>query len=269
MIDTHCHILPGLDDGAKNEREAIEMATMALHDGIHGSIATPHINPGRFDNNLNSISASADTFANSLVRHQINFKLRYSSEVRLCPEIDYMLAAEQIPFLTEDRGQKRLLIEFSTTNYPHGALAKCRCLLDKGITPVIAHPERYRYFQRSRVDIAQFSRLGCEFQITASSLIGKFRQEAQSLARAMIVEKKATWFASDSHNLKSRAPNLSAAYEEAKRFTDQKTANQLFIDMPQKIFAMCPGIPFDTSISTICTQKAVTSDYFLGKNDED
>ncbi len=121
MIDIHCHMLPGIDDGAGDMHEALAMARAAYENGIRFSIVTPHIHPGRYENSVQTISSSLAQFKIALSKAGIPLKLGMAAEVRLSPEILPMLERDQIPFLGVLDGYRIMLLEFPHSHIPPGA----------------------------------------------------------------------------------------------------------------------------------------------------
>ena len=121
MIDLHCHLLPGIDDGAKTLDQALEMARRAVTDGIHVSIMTPHLHPGRYENTRSSIQRDFQAFRYALRSHAIPLQIGMAAEVRLAPEILMLIDQDEVPFLGQLDGYKILLLEFPHTHIPPGA----------------------------------------------------------------------------------------------------------------------------------------------------
>ena len=115
MIDLHCHLLPGIDDGPQTLDESLQLARIAVKNGITHSVVTPHILPGRYDNDSDSIAAVFERFREALRVEQIPLQVAMAAEVRLDPEIIGMIAENRVPFLGEINGYKIILLEF-----PHG-----------------------------------------------------------------------------------------------------------------------------------------------------
>ncbi|WP_315983498.1 CpsB/CapC family capsule biosynthesis tyrosine phosphatase [Aliamphritea spongicola] len=118
MIDLHCHLLPGIDDGPASLEEAVELAAMAAADGITHAVATPHIHPGRYDNNIHSITPAYEALKNAIVERNIPLELGMAAEVRISVEMLAMIPTNQIPFLGEWEGRKVLLLELPHSHIP-------------------------------------------------------------------------------------------------------------------------------------------------------
>lgn len=208
MIDIHSHILPGIDDGARTNAEALDMLKMAVDQGVTTQVLTPHIHLGRFNNTKAELTARFVKFRDLVDSQNIPIKLLLAAELRIGPELMTLAQQEQIPWLGEYQGKKAFLLEFPRIDVPHGSDNLVRWLLQKNIQPIIVHPERNKTFLRNPAKLQTFIDLGCPLQVTASSLTGKFGPEAQEMATMLIKNDQVLAIASDCHNLKGRAPDL-------------------------------------------------------------
>jgi protein-tyrosine phosphatase len=174
MIDLHCHLLPGIDDGAKSLDEALAMARASVDNGIHHAIMTPHLHLGRYENTRTIVEAYLASFRKALRDAEIPLEIDVAAEVRVAPEILTLLKQGEVPFLGEMDGYRILLLELPHTHIPPGAEKLVDLLLRQRIRPLIAHPERNRDVIRKLDKIEPFIERGCPLQITASSLVGIF-----------------------------------------------------------------------------------------------
>ncbi len=142
MFDLHCHLLPGIDDGAKSLDDSVAMARHAIESGITHSILTPHLHLSRYENFANDIRHKRDELNAELSRLGIPLTLGYAAEVRICPEIMIWLDQNKIPFLGEYDGYKVMLIEMPHNQLLPGWDNLFRWLIKKNIRPLVAHPER-------------------------------------------------------------------------------------------------------------------------------
>ena len=237
MIDIHCHILPGIDDGAKDIDEALALINLAVNDGVTRMVVTPHLHIGRFNNYLPDIESSFLVLQQAVVKNNIQIELAYAAEVRLDSEILSLLSQQQLPLYGRYNNQQFMLLEFPHSHIPAGSDILVKHLLKKNIIPVIAHPERNRDLLASPDKIEMFSRLGCWFQVTASSITGGFGEECKLLALSYIKQGYINVIASDAHNLKRRPPLLSEARGIVANLFGENTAQQLFYDNPYNITA--------------------------------
>ncbi|MBL4623580.1 MAG: hypothetical protein JKY42_00290 [Flavobacteriales bacterium] len=234
MIDSHCHILPGIDDGSKDMAESLVMAQMAVDDGIKTIVATPHIHLGRFDNDLNSIKIVLSEFKTALQENNIPLDVRVGAEVHIDPEVMGMIAQDAIPFVGELDGLKVMLLEFPFTHVPPGSDKFVQWLQQKGIKAMIVHPERNREIRESIEKLQVFVQLGCLIQITSSSLLGTFGAETKACAEELLRYDWVSIIASDAHNHKSRPPKLAAAREAAALIVGEEASWKLVRDNPAK-----------------------------------
>jgi protein-tyrosine phosphatase len=237
MIDIHCHILPGIDDGAKDMDEALALINLAVADGVTRIVVTPHLHFGRFENYLPVIQASFLALQQAVGEAGIVIELAYAAEVRLDSEILSLLSRQQLPLYGSYNNQQFMLLEFPHSHIPAGSDILVKYLLKQNITPVIAHPERNRDLLKSPDKIKPFVRLGCWFQVTASSITGHFGEECQTLALSYIEQDFIHIIASDAHNLKRRPPVLSEARSKISAMFGEAKAQQLFYDNAYNITA--------------------------------
>lgn len=237
MIDIHCHFLPGIDDGAKDMDEALALIELAVKDGVTRIVLTPHLHLGRFENTLPVIQAAFFALDVEVKKAKLCVDLAYAAEVRLDSEILTLLASNQLPLYGLYQGQQYMLLEFPHSHIPAGSEMLVKYLKNKNITPVIAHPERNRDLLASPHKIKPFIRLGCWFQVTASSITGHFGDACQALALKYIEQDFIQIVASDAHNLKRRPPILSQARNTVIKLFGEDKAQQLFYDNPFNITA--------------------------------
>jgi protein-tyrosine phosphatase len=230
MIDIHCHLLPGFDDGAATLDEALALARVAVADGISGCVLTPHIHPGRWENEARDIARATADFAAALEEHGIPLQLQYAAEVRLTDLIFTQLETAVLPFLGQFEGESLLLLEFPHGHVIPGSDQLVQWLRRRGIRSVLAHPERNRSIMREPALLKPFFDAGCLLQVTAASLTGGFGEAAERVALQLLDADQITFVASDAHNLKSRPPQLSRARALVAARKGEQTAQQLFED---------------------------------------
>jgi len=237
MIDTHCHIIPGIDDGARDMDAALALLAMAEADGTTRMVLTPHIQFGRFDNTHADIQHRLIALQQAAHEAGIGIELRAAAEVRLDSEILSLVAQKTLPFYGEHDGQHFMLLELPHNSIPPGSDALVKYLRSNNITPVIAHPERNRALLERPNLIQQFVRLGCWFQVTAGSITGQFGRDSKALAEQYLQQGIINIIASDCHNTDYRPPILSNAYQAVVDLLGVEAAQTLFIDNPHKITA--------------------------------
>ena len=235
MIDLHCHLFPGIDDGPRELDESIELAKLAVENGITHAVVTSHITPGLYDNDLFSINTAYQSFKQVLSEHKIDLKIGMAAEVRLGPEIFTLFDEERLPFLGEFEGRKVLLLEFPHDCIPPGSDKMIKWLFDHNIIPMIAHPERNRDIHRKISKLKKFVDAGCLLQITASSLVGNFGPESQKCAKTMLEKGWVTILASDAHNLHERLPEIEPGRAVVEEILSKEESWKMVNDIPFEI----------------------------------
>lgn len=235
MIDLHSHLLPGIDDGARSMDEALQLARVAVDDGITHITFTPHIHPGRFDNNVSTIQPVFEAFKQALKDASVPLSVAMSGEVRLSAEVLMLVAQNQIPFLGTWEGKNVMLLELPHSHIPPGSDKLVKWLLDRNIIPMIAHPERNKDIIRDLEAVTPFVELGCLFQVTAMSMAGGFGVASAQRAMEMLEKGWITVLATDAHNLEHRPPVLSEGYAAAKAVVGEAAAKALVLDNPRMI----------------------------------
>lgn len=208
MIDIHSHILPNVDDGAQSLGEALEMLRIAVDGGVTTQLLTPHMHFGRFDNQKDDLQVKFEQFKAEVDAANILVDLRLSAEVRIGPQVIQLVQHSAIPWLGTYNAQRVFLLEFPRQEVPFGSNNLVKWLIAQNCLPIIVHPERNRTFMDQRHKLNTFINLGCPLQVTASSLTGRFGDDAQRMAHELLESGNASLIASDCHNLKGRAPDL-------------------------------------------------------------
>jgi len=237
MYDLHCHLLPGIDDGARSLDESVALAKMALDDGVQGMVVTPHVHPGRWDNTREAIAATVALVKAALDEAQVPLALAWAGEVRLSDDILSMVAQHQIPFYGEVDGYQLMLLEFPHGHMVPGSDKLVDWLLARGIRPMIAHPERNKAVMREPDLIVPFVDKGCWLQVTANSVTGDFGAPAEQTARWLLERNLVRVVASDAHNQRYRTPALSKAFDAVAERYGATQAEDLFVTQPKAIFS--------------------------------
>lgn len=235
VIDIHSHLLPGIDDGAQTLEEALELARYAVDRGMTHSVITPHIHPGRYDNDIDTIARSFRWLQNEIIRQNIALKIAYAAEVRISVEIMPLIEQNRIPFLGTLQNKQVLLLEFPHSHILPGSEKLITWLFNRNIKPIIVHPERNKALQDDFSRITPFLKAGCLLQVTAGSLIGKFGPKSQHIARILIENNWAHFVATDAHNLKHRPPDLYEVKQYLKHTLGDVQTRKLLYDNPWSI----------------------------------
>ena len=233
MIDLHTHILPGVDDGVKEEDEAVEFARAAFADGVRTLVATPHSKDGFFENGRAEVLAAVERLQGKLREAGIGLTLLPGAEVYIAP--DLVERVKDGRALTLGDNGKTLLLELSLSQYPMELQNLVFSLRLAGLVVLFAHPERIRYFQEDVRRWEEMVRLGAYGQITTGSVLGTFGEDAQDFSELLLRRGLAHVLASDAHNLRGRPPILSRAVEAVAAIVGAEEARKMVSDRPRAL----------------------------------
>jgi len=230
MVDIHCHILPGLDDGADSFEESLQMAEMAIADGITHVVGTPHSSDRyRFDSEL-------------VLRRRDELQARLGDRLKLASGCDFHLNFENLQDIRANTAkytinQKNyLLVELNDFAIPPNIEENLNQLQMMGVSPIITHPERNALIRRHPERLRKWLHQGCTVQITAMSFLGKFGSEAQKTAESWLDQQMVHFVASDAHSTRRRPLQLSEACKAVAARSGDSIAQALFTDNPLAVF---------------------------------
>ena len=237
MIDIHSHIVFDVDDGPKTIEDSRALLEEAYAQGVRTIVSTSHRRKGMFETPEDKIAANFKIVQELSKKIAPDLTILYGAEIYFTSEILDKLENHIIPKLNDTR---YALIEFSmNTPYRdiHSALTKVLML---GITPVVAHIERYHTLENDEKKVRELINMGCYMQINSSSvlkpqLFGDTYKFMKKRARYFLDKDLVHVVASDMHNLESRPPYMREAYELiAKKYGAEK-ARELFETNPSNI----------------------------------
>jgi protein-tyrosine phosphatase len=236
MIDIHCHLLPELDDGPATWEQSLQMAQIAVDDGIRSVIATPHQLGSYHGNPASLIRARICELRERLQAAKIPLQVYAGADVRIEADLAERLRRDEVLTLAEQR--RHVLLELPHELYfpLEPLLAQLKSL---GITGILSHPERNRGLLSDPSCLSRLVAHGCLMQITAGSLLGGFGRASQRLAESMLAQGLVHFVASDGHGIEHRRPRLHAAYLRVVELTDRDTADNLFVRFPARV---CEGL---------------------------
>jgi protein-tyrosine phosphatase len=232
LIDTHCHLLAGLDDGPEDMDQAIEMCQMADQDGVRAVLAVAHQNPHWPKATRDRILSGARDLQQRLIAAEIQLQIRACGEVMIGPDLmDDWRSGELVEVGEVSR---YLLLEM-----PHGLLLDIGTLItelvNEGVRPILAHPERYRELWYQPSLIVDWIRRGCLMQACADGILSRDPQLRRHLQQ-WIARDWIHLVASDGHSLTTRPPQLAEARAQLVRWTNLGVAQRLTYDHPLAIF---------------------------------
>lgn len=242
MVDLHCHILSGMDDGAKSFEESVAMAEMAIADGITHVVATPHASPEfRFD--YARVRSSVEQLQQAV-----------GGRLELATGCDFHLSPENIAALKKSPSRfcihqkEYLLVELNEFAIPPAMDQTLYEIQLAGLRPVITHPERNGILRSQPQRLEKWMRNGCFCQVTGASLTGLFGSNVQATSLEWIARGLVHFIASDAHNTTSRPHKLRPAYDVVEKEFGRTKAEALLVENPLAAFEG-RGLPHVPDIS--------------------
>jgi protein-tyrosine phosphatase len=226
LIDIHCHILPGLDDGPRFIETSIDMAALAARDGIRAIIATPHTDGIRV--NKDAVKKAVGILNTALADKKIEIAVYNGYEIP--SNLVSKLAANHTL-----AGSNYTLLEFPHTHLPADAQLTVSWAVAQGIVPIIAHPERNPDILANPDLLADLLSAGALAQLTAASITGEMGYDIQRCSLYLLKKKQVHFIATDSHSPTFRQPVLSEAYKIVKKLLGWEEADRLTNHNPGKV----------------------------------
>ena len=234
MIDIHNHILPNIDDGSKSTEMSLNMLKYAYEQGITDVVNTAHFQHPLFlniDYSLDNLEGITRSLQSKLDECKIPIKIHLGYEVFY---YENLLKITNKPLTTLGDG-KYMLIEFSPKNIPNSQKQTLYNLKMSGITPIIAHPERYKLVQENFSIVYDWINAGCLIQVDAGSLLGLMGEKAKNSSNLIIKENCCHILASDAHNDSNRNFCIKDAYNHVKSIIGKKNSDLLVYEHPSSI----------------------------------
>ncbi len=248
MVDIHCHILPALDDGARNEAVSIEMARMAVEDGITHVVAAPHSN----------YRYKFDPEVNQQKRDELQKMIGASPAILL--GCDFHLSYENLEDLRVNPGRytinglQYLLVEFADSGVPPSIDRVFFDLVSRKLIPIITHPERNPLLSRDLHQLQKWIGAGCFVQVTAGSFLGRFGKHAQKFAMSLLRHNMVHFIASDAHDTVSRPLQLSEARRPIAAEQGEETGHAVSEVNPRAAIEGC-ALPWQPELLPIQERK--------------
>ncbi len=254
MIDLHTHILPGLDDGAKTLEESVQMCWRSYRDGVRTIVATPHTLNGLYLNDRDIILAKVQELNEAIKKFgvrssefgvqkpQSELKILPGSDIRLCENT--LSHLDQGKVMTIDDNKKYLFLEFPFQGVPYQAEEIIFQVMQRGMIPIITHPERNIELGQRPGRYYEMIRVGCLGQVTAMSLTGELGARIKQVAERLLTNRLIHFIASDAHSVNGRPPVLSEAVRVAEKIVGKDEAKKMVTEYPQAILeGRKPDVP--------------------------
>lgn len=234
MIDLHTHLLPDVDDGAHDIEESLEMARIAYESGTQYLVLTPHVGAPGVGGNYwsSSMYRRYADFRHAVQEAQIPLRVGYGAEIYAGADLAQRLSDGQ---LLPIAGSRYLLIEFPFDVAPDTVRSALETVSAAGLTPILAHPERYRMTARDPRAIYDWVKSGCIMQINKDSLLGNFGHGIRDTAQMLLSHGLVHCVASDAHHADYRTPRLDTVYRYLSQTEGEACAKILLHENPRRI----------------------------------
>ncbi len=194
FVDIHSHILPGIDDGVKSLKESIELISQMKKIGFSKIIGTPHTYPGIYDNTNESIKKSFDLLKSMKIN---NIELDYASEYMLENSLIKKAKNKNLLCIKDNF----VLVEMSFIAAPINLYEIIYEINVNGYTPILAHPERYLFYEEKIEKFNKLKRAGCKFQLNLLSTVGFYGKKVANRSNFLLKNKMIDYVGSDFHNV--------------------------------------------------------------------
>lgn len=232
MIDMHCHIIPNVDDGARNISETIEMAKRAVACGYSGIFATSHFIDDNYCVRKNEVESSVFAINKMLKEKKIDLTIYPGNEIYYRDDILSLIKNKEACTLN---GSKYILIELPMNSEVLSFDNTIKGLLQIGYVPILAHPERYSFVQKNIKYLLPFIKEGLLIQCNISSINGTYGKSAKNTLKKLLKYDMVHLFGTDAHSPSSVYDNFEKAMNKVKKIVGDKRYNQIFNTNPEVI----------------------------------
>lgn len=229
MIDLHCHLLPGIDDGSKDLETSLAMARMYVADGVTHLACTPHIMPGVWANTGKDIRVAVEALQQALAFEGIALQVFAGADNHVVPDFVAGLTEGRLLTLADSR---YVLVEPPHHVAPPRLEEFFFSILVAGYVPILTHPERLTWIEGHYPIIKKLAEAGVWMQITAGSLAGRFGRRPKKWGYRMLEEGLVHILATDAHDPERRPPLLSEGWELARKVVGDDEAERLVLHRP-------------------------------------
>jgi protein-tyrosine phosphatase len=231
VLDLHAHVLPGLDDGVRSLDEALELVRAAAAEGVTAIAATPHVRDD-YPTSAAQMEAGVAVLRAAVEGAGLPVEILHGGEV----DVDrlWQLSPDELRRFTIAQTGRYLLIETPYRGWPRVIERACSLLRGRGITPLLAHPERNAHVQDSPALLEPLVADGVLVQVTSASLDGRLGSASRLAAQTLIERRLVHVIASDAHGPQTRMAGMAGA---AAAVGDEELARRLTTETPAAIAA--------------------------------
>lgn len=249
FVDIHCHMIPGVDDGARDSADALAMALLAADEGITTVVVTPHQLGAYQDNSGDAIRVRAVELQELLNVNGVPLRVLPGADVRIDDGMVEKLASGEVLTIADQR--RHVLLEL-----PHDLYMPLEPVLDalerRGMAGVLTHPERNKGILAQPTLVESLVEQGCLMQLTAGSLTGSFGAASRALAEQMCRRGLVHFIATDAHGARSRRPKMRDAFARAAELAGAEAATAWCCQNPALV---CEGREPPLGVTTVAASR--------------
>ena len=223
-IDIHSHILPFMDDGARDEKMSLEMLKIAEQEGISDIIVTPHYRRGHYKGERKDTDRVLARMRELMKKEGIQVRLHPGNEIYYRSELEEKLESGALSTMNDT---DYVLVEFSPMEdfmYIRSAVEE---LFSIGYTPIIAHVERIQCIEKKIEHARTLKKMGCELQVNAASAMGDVGFFCKRFVHKLLKEKLLDYMGTDAHNVEKRPPKMKRCAEMLYRKYDREYVDRI------------------------------------------
>ena len=232
LVDIHCHILPGIDDGAKTIEQSINMLRQAYREGVRAIIATPHYHIGRTKSDGELCRTVLELLKDEADRMGMNMELYLGMEIYYYSEAMDMVKDNIIKTMA---GSRYVLIEYDPASDYQKIKQGVRDVVASGYYPIIAHVERYSCLLGDIDKCENLLEQGALLQVNSTSIIGEYGKEAKKFIKKLMKKELISFVATDAHSDGRRCPRMEESYKYVCKKYGEEYARLIFMENPLKV----------------------------------
>lgn len=232
MLDLHCHIIPAIDDGAKDLDVSLKMLEIAQQNGTTAIVATPHVIEGKWLPSWEQITEACHLLGQEGRKFGLNIPVYPGGEVAIHREILDIVKGPGAYCINSGR---YMLVELPAMEIPGFTEEFFFTLQARGITPVLAHPERHPVLAKDPEILVEWIRRGVLTQVNGTSLMGRMGERSMKLAELLLARDMVHCIGSDAHSARNRNPDLSATADKLVGLIGVEKTRQILTINPKNI----------------------------------
>ena len=232
IFDIHCHIIPGVDDGAADIKETRKLLQMEYDQGVRNIILTPHFRFQMFETSLEKIKKQFKLTEEAAADISMDLHVYLGCEFHANMEMIPMLREKLVSTMADSR---YVLVEFSHSSEASYIRERLSAMLSGGYKPIVAHIERYEATRTNLDFVEELVDMGACMQINADSIVGKDGFFTKRYCYNLMKNDLIQFVGSDCHDSKKRISRIGEASRNVTKKMGKAYAEELFVRNPQKI----------------------------------